>query len=138
MDRRHVDEPLLKASMMQRVGKSDLDDAPKFLLVNVIETYFELAAHQEESFRGLLSKDEYREAQEMELTWADKMMEKGREEGLLEGKRDTLLRFLNSRFGPLPQETAARVRALESLEELDAYLDRVLVAGSLEEMELGA
>jgi len=78
----------------------------------------------------------YKEARKMELTWADKMIEKGREEGALQSKSDILLRHLNFKFGPLPEETTARIRALKSLDELDAHLDRVLVAGSLKEMEL--
>ncbi|TDI43029.1 MAG: hypothetical protein E2P02_12040 [Acidobacteria bacterium] len=144
MERRNVDEPQLKASMKQRVGESKLDNLRKFLLVNVIETYFELDADQEEIFLGLLTLDVYKEARKMELTWADKLVEKGREEGRQEGreegalqsKRDILLRHLNSKFGPLSEETTARVRVLKSLDELDAHLDRVLVAGSLKEMEL--
>jgi uncharacterized protein (DUF1810 family) len=48
-----------------------------------------------------------------------------------------LLRHLNFRFGPLPEETTARVQALESIDELNAYLDHVLVASALEEMALG-
>ncbi len=77
----------------------------------------------------------------MELTAADKIMEKGREEGREEGRREAqreiLLRHLNSRFGPLPEKTTARVQGLESLDELNAYLDHVLVANSREEMALG-
>jgi len=84
----------------------------------------------------------------MQLTWAEEMMAKGRKEGLkkgrqegqheglLEGKRDTLLRQLTTKFGPLPEETASRVRAIESLKQIDLYLDRVLVASSLADMGL--
>ena len=85
----------------------------------------------------------------MEVTWADKIREegrekgrqegreKGREEGLKEGKRETLRQQLTKKFGPLPQNTVSRLEALESLEELDGYLDRVLTAGSLDDMGLG-
>jgi hypothetical protein len=102
----------------------------------LIETYFKLGPSEEESFRRLLSGAEYREAQEMEVTWADKIRKEGREEGLKEGKRETLRQLLAKRFGPLPQQTVSRLETLESLEELDTYLDRVLTAGSLEEMGL--
>jgi len=58
--------------------------------------------------------------QEVELTWADKLMEKGREEGwekgrekgVIEGKRKTLLRLLAARFGELPKEVTARAEAM--------------------------
>ncbi len=88
----------------------------------------------------------------MELTWKEEMIEKwkekglqeGREEGrvegrlagLTEGKRETLEHLLTKKFGSLPEKTLSRIEALESLEELDTYLDRVLTAESLEEMGL--
>jgi hypothetical protein len=65
----------------------------------------------------------------MQLTWADKMKE--------EGKKDALLQLLTSKFGPLPEKTASRIRAIESPKKLDRYLDRVLVASSLADMGLG-
>ena len=141
MRRRDVEDRLtLRALMLQHVAESKLDEAQEFLLKNLIETYFKLAAEEKERFSRLLMKSEYREAQEMELTWADEMMEKGRKEGLktglLVGKREALKHQLVKKFGPLPQETVSRLDALESLDELDAYLDRVLTAGSLEEMGL--
>ena len=43
---------------------------------------------------------------------------------------------LTKKFGPLPEKTVSRIEALDSLEELDTYLDRVLTAESLEDMGL--
>jgi len=165
MDRRESGEPLsLRALMLQRVAESGRGEAQKFLLLNVIETYYKLSAEQKESFSKLLSKKEYREAREMEVTWADEIaeearakgrtegleqglakgleqglekgLEKGRQAGLLTGKREALLQLLARKFGPLPERTTSRLQAMESPDELDAYLDRVLTAQSLEEMEL--
>ena len=76
----------------------------------------------------------------MELTWSEKMMEKGREQGrlsgLIEGKRETLKHQLTKKFGTIPEKTMARIEALDSLEELDTYLERVLAAETLEDMGL--
>ena len=151
MNRRKSREPLtLRALMLQVVAGSELDDARKFLLTNLIETYFELTAEQETHFRRLVSKEDFREVQEMEVMWADRMRAKwekegleagrkaGKKEGLVEGKRETLLRQLTKKFGSLSEEVTTRVRSLESVDELDVYLDRVLTATSLEEMELDA
>lgn len=144
MSRREAREPLkLRLLMMERVALSGLDDARKFLLLNLIETYFKLAGDERQKFEGLLSRDPYREVKEMQLTWAEEMIEKGRKEGLkkgrqegrqvgmIEGKREALLRQLTTKFGPLPEETVSRVQALESLEKLDDCLDQVLTATSL-------
>ena len=143
MNRGKSREPLaLRALMLQVVAGSELDDARRFLLINLIETYFKLSPDHQKRFRRLVSAEEFREVQEMEVMWADRMRaegaKEGREKGLIEGKRRTLLRQLAKKFGALSEEVTARVRALESVDELDVYLDRVLTATSLEEMELDA
>ena len=86
--------------------------------------------------------------QDAELTWAEELeekglkkglekgLEKGREEGLLTGKRETLLRLLTAKFGPLPESATKLVQNMDSVDALDRYLERVLVARSLAEMHL--
>lgn len=125
--------------MLQVAAGSELDDARKFLLMNLIETYFKLSPDHQKRFRRLVSEEEFREVQEMEVMWADRMRAEGAKEGLVEGKRQALLLLLLAKkFGPLSEEVTAQVRALESVDELDVYLDRVLAATSLEEMKLDA
>ena len=74
----------------------------------------------------------------MQLTWAEKLERKvrkeGQKEGSLEGKRDALLRLLTAKFGQLSEKTVSRVRAVESVAQLNRYLDQVLVAELLAEM----
>ena len=68
--------------------------------------------------------------------------EEGREEGLrvgvMEGKRQTLFVLMERKFGPLPEGAASRVRSIESVDELDRLLDRILMAENLGEMKLDA
>ena len=135
-------------SMMKQVAESELAALPKFLLVHIIAVYFELTAEEMQRYRRLVSRKEYRKVQAVELTWADKLIEQGRQEGaergreegrrvgLIEKKRESLLRLLTAKFGPLPEATSSRVEALESLNELDSYFDRALKANSLEELRL--
>ena len=120
----------LRASMVRRIVESELDDEKKLLLVVVVETYFPLDAEQRDTYRRLLARKEFQKVQELELTWADKLMQ----QGLLKGKRDTLVQLLTTKFGSLPKEIASRVESLESVEELDGHLGRVLTARTLEEM----
>lgn len=56
---------------------------------------------------------------------------KGRVEGRVEGQREMLARLLTKRFGELPSWAAERV-AHASAEQLEAYLDAVLTASTLE------
>ena len=140
MNRRKASEPLtLRALMLNAVYGSGLDDVGKFQLRSIIEAYFELDAKQAERFERDFSK-EFGEVKEMEVMWGERMKAKwvkeGRQEGLIEGKRETLLRQLAKKFGSLSEDVMAQIRALESADELDVRLDRVLTATSLEEMEL--
>ncbi len=144
MNRRKASEPLtLRALVLKAVYGSGLDDAGKFLLRTIIETYYELGAKQAERFDRDFS-EEFGEVKEMEVMWGERMKakwakegrEEGREEGLIEGKRETLQRLLAKKFGSLSEDVMAQIRALESVDELDLRLDRVLTATSLEEMEL--
>ena len=126
--------------MLRRVARGRLNRALKYLLVDVIETYFVLTGEDAQRYRRLLKRKEFRAVQEVELTWADKLVEKGREEGreegVVEGKRKTLLRLLASKFGGLPRKVRSRAETL-SEPELDSALDRLLTAATLDELKLG-
>lgn len=63
-------------------------------------------------------------------------MEKGIAEGEQRGKRELLLDLLARRFGPLPDATVQRVRALTSSEELSRLAERVLDARKLDDLGL--
>jgi len=133
---RDLDRLGLRIGLLGRVVASGLDEASMFLLVNLIETYLPVPEGARERYRRLVSRKEYRKVQEVELTWAEKLRQEGREEGLVEGKRQTLKRQLAAKFGALPNRVEASIDALASAEELDGYLDRVLTAGSLEKLGL--
>jgi hypothetical protein len=138
------DRAALMASMLERVAGSGFNEALKYLLVNVIKTYSVLSDEDHERYRRLLTRKEFRAVQELELTWADRLVEKGREEGLergreagvIEGKRMALLRQLSAKFGEMPEGVTARAEAL-SESELDSVLDRILTATTLRELGLG-
>ncbi len=71
----------LRASMMQQVVTSELDEARQFLLVNIIETYFELSDAQIERYQRLVSRKEYRKVQDLELNMGGQTPPRGRGEG---------------------------------------------------------
>ncbi len=137
---RDSDSVMLRLGLLGRMVASGLDEASLFLLINLIETYLPVPEGERERYLKLVSREEYRKVQEVELTWADKLRQEGREEGLqkgmVQGKRQTLKRLLAARFGGLPNHVEARIDALASAEELDGYLDRVLTAGSIDELGL--
>lgn len=148
MDRSSVQRPFgLRLSMLDRIGRSPYDPYRKFLLTNLVEVYFELGENERERFDRELSRPEFREAKKMAVSYVDKIMQEGREEGrsegreegrsegVLEGKRDALLRLLRKKFGSVPAEVVARVQATTSVEPLDALFDQVLESSSLDDVE---
>ena len=66
-------------------------------------------------------------------TWIEQGMQKGMEQGMQQGELLTLKRQLIKRFGPLPSALEQRL-AKASRAELEAWLDQVLDAPSLETM----
>jgi hypothetical protein len=57
-------------------------------------------------------------------------------EGMLLGTRQTVLRLIERRFGPVPEAVRERIESLSSMAELEKVADRILTAGSLREMGL--
>lgn len=66
----------------------------------------------------------------------EKGIEKGMEKGVEVGVRQMLLRQLGARFGPLTDDVKQRVEAIHSVERLSQLAEHLLVARSLEEMDL--
>ena len=135
---RDVDPVLLEMAMMRRVAESGLDEARQFLLIDLIQTYSKLSVEERVRFEHLVSRKENRTVKEVKTTWSERLREEGREAGLLEGKREALLRQLTTKFGAPSEATRSQIQALESAEELDTYLARILTADSIEDMDFGS
>ncbi len=67
---------------------------------------------------------------EQAMTLYDHFIQQGKAEGRAEGRADVLLKLLQLKFGPLPDEAAARVRGA-SADDVDRWIERVLTAESL-------
>ncbi len=87
-----------------------------------------------EALRANLRAAGFDEMERLVGTIAEALMERGKARGLAEGleqgEERGLTRLLERRFGPLPRTVRERVAAAE-LDELDAWLDRILDADSL-------
>jgi hypothetical protein len=111
----------------------DIDSHRKFLLLSLVDTYSPLATPEEEKrYKELTENPEYNDAAVFRGSWVERLMMIG----LLEGKRATLLRQISVRFGYPPEEIVWKIRRLNSLEELDTYLERVVRVRTLDDMGL--
>jgi hypothetical protein len=64
---------------------------------------------------------------------AREWMAEGRLEGQKEGRRDSLVRILERRFGAIPDAIRARIMS-GSMAEVDAWLDKAVDVGALEDV----
>jgi hypothetical protein len=67
------------------------------------------------------------------LTYGQKLEQQGFDRGVEKGQRTTLLRQLTRRFGTLPEPVAERVAGATPA-DIERWLDRILDAGSLDEV----
>jgi hypothetical protein len=120
-----------KLQALRRVLSSEVDEARKSLLVNIIQTYAPLEATEEAEVDALIEAETRKEIDAMLMTWEDKVIARG----VVKTKRATLIRQLRHKFGELPEDLEARIQKIEADDELEALLDRVIDAKSLDEMQ---
>ena len=77
------------------------------------------------------------EAVRLEEGEAVKIVSPTEELFLMRAKRDAIVTFLTGRFGPIPDALDARVRALQSIPELDRLVSLAATATSVETFEEG-
>jgi len=112
---------------------SDLDQYRKFMMLGLVDSLTPAETSEEERlFKDATLKPEYRDKGTFRDTWAEEVMMNG----LLEGKRSTLLRQIGARLGSVPKWVVWRIRRLKSLDDLDTLLDQVVTAWSLEDLAL--
>ena len=113
--------------MMASVG---LDDERSKL-------YFDLVAASlgEAARKALQSMDpaQYEYQSEFALRYLKQGRAEGEASGEAKGRAEIVLRLLTLRFGPLTEQAQERIRT-SSIEQLDAFAERLLTASSLEEV----
>jgi hypothetical protein len=60
--------------------------------------------------------------------------DRGKLVGRLEGKRDTLIRLIRAKFGPVSQELLDEIDHITDVDRLDAILDAILSANSVSDL----
>ncbi len=125
----------LKLDCLLKVAEAPLDDEGRLELANCIETYVQLSPEEAEEFAsfGVPGDRRAKIVSTSLFTWTDRLMV----EWKTQGTRETLLRLLERRFGPIPDEIRHRVENIHSQDRLTRLAERVLTARSLKEMRLG-
>ncbi len=125
-----------KLRCLRAISRSELNDAEKFLLGNVVETYLKLTPDDEKRYQEEIQRSLNKEVQRMVITWEDAhkaSKAEGLEEGFIQGEATLLKRLLGRRFENLPTWIDDRLEQA-SRQELESWTDRVLDAKRLEDV----
>jgi len=76
------------------------------------------------------------EVVKMRKTGAEALMERGAQKAGLLTRRQTLVRLLHRRFGSVPSDVVSVVETTDDVDQLDDWLDRLVTAQTLEELNI--
>ncbi len=128
-----------KLRCLGAISRSELNEAEKFLLSNVVLTYLKLQPDDEARFKEEMQRNSNKEVKSMVITWEDalaaraKGLEEGLNQGIHQGAASVLKRLLGRRFESLPSWIDDRLEQA-SQQELESWTDRVLDAKCLEDV----
>ncbi|MGF1580023.1 MAG: hypothetical protein ACFCD0_11740 [Gemmataceae bacterium] len=124
---------------MNQIAQSSENEWRRFLLCECVEAYSPMTQEQREQFDQLLIAEKYKEIRNVQKTTYEKGKNEGRDEGIEQGieigKRDTLCRLIEIKFGPL-SETVLQQLEDSSAEELNRIEADFVSAKSLKELGL--
>jgi hypothetical protein len=121
----------LKTEAMKRFDSAPVNEAKRYLLAECLEAYFPLNTEEQADYDRLLESDKNREVKAMSNIW----IERGRQEGRQEERREILIDLLRSRFGPLNEATILQIAELPT-ERMKELVRACAAAHSLEELGL--
>jgi hypothetical protein len=127
---------------LERVAKTDVDEARRHLLAYVVDHYMKLTEEEAEELQGLTDTSESTEVKQMILSFHTRVHEQALQQGLTQGlstgrahgEQAVLLRLMRRRFGALDPKVVAHVEAIQDTDQLEALADRILDARTLEEL----
>jgi hypothetical protein len=118
-----------KLACMRRITVGRVDEEKRLLLMDCVETYLDLTPEETEEYKRTCRRERERPMDPMKhLTWSERMT--------TDGMRQIVLRLMDQRFGPLPEQVRKKVEGIWSATRLTRLADKLLVAGSLEELGL--
>ena len=124
----------LRLAVLEKIAAGGLDEARQYLLVNLVETYLELNEAEQATYQGRLQEKGKGAVETLELTWGERMEQKGREQGALQAKREVLLDQLRTKFGEVPADLAARIGQADDA-QITHLLRQAVLVQRLEELD---
>ena len=123
------------AAAMHRIGVAldtgQVDEARAYLLINLLHTYLPLTDDEQQTVRVQLQQQGDTTVEAIELTWADRLVEQGFEQGReeeREGLRRAILQSAQTRFGQVSPALEQAVQGMKDQDALLAFFSRTLTA----------
>ncbi len=124
----------MRSTTLRRVREAldagQVDDARAFLLVNFIATYLPLSDEEREDLRVQLEQRGDSTMEATELTWAERVEQRGS----LLGMREAIRQMLRVRLGSVSPELESALAGMTREEELTTFIERAAVARSEAEL----
>jgi hypothetical protein len=130
MDPGSLSRPEHKLACLRRIAAARLKDDQRILLKNFVEAYLELTPEESERYKELVTRKRGGEGKDMWMTWSERIEAEGERKGV----QQVLLRQLDRKFGPLPEEIRQKVQTISSMKRLIRLTERILTARSLREL----
>ena len=121
----------LRLACLHQIGKSKLPVEQRGLLADFVDAYLPLTPEDEEGYKIALG-GKPKETRAMFMTWSERLRAEGERRAL----KGVLLRLLEKRFGPVPNQALKKVESYKSVSRLNELVQRVLTASSLQELGL--
>jgi hypothetical protein len=122
----------LKYAIANRLDQGDSDDATRRMLVDFMKTYLILTTEEQAQYEARLTPKGDRTMAAVEQTWSERLIE----QGVLQGKRETIVRQTRERFGTIPAGLEARLAGMDEA-ALDGLLVRLIHVASADELVAG-
>jgi hypothetical protein len=144
-----------KLHCLSAISRARLDDARRYVLANVVNTYVQLNHEEEARFAAALSSKANKEVRDMEITWEQALaarraegIAEGKAEGIAEGKaegiaegiaegkveatREAIILALNRRVGSVPDEVVELLTSISDIKRLQSILEQAVSVNSLD------
>ena len=143
LQKEHADETEINealADAMSHIALVDEDFAPQVAeaLRYFVQLIFHRRSRDERDALVDIIRQHIQNSKELETmaqTTAEFLIEQGIEQGKVEGKQDTILKFLQLQFQHVPETLSREIRNIDNLTLLDTLLEQAMTAQSLEEID---
>jgi hypothetical protein len=130
----------LKYAITNRLDQGDIDEPTQHMLLDFLKIYLILTDEEQAQYEARLTPEGDRTMAAVEQTWSERLIaqgvEQGIQEGVLRGKRQTVIRQTQERFGTIPAGLEERLAGLDEA-TLDGLLVRIVHVASADELMAG-